>query len=138
MTRNEHALVRGLSGYEWRVVNKGGADVPQKKVKERVIDDGDYGRTPPAEVAKRIADFAAEHDEAKVEVEHKFEDHPSYSCDYWLELTGWRTVTEADAKRARQRAMAQLRTEHARIAKPNEWAINEARRLEEQMRELEA
>lgn len=101
--------IDGLSKWDWRRKDDG---TPQRRDKERI--DATYGSLDlrdPRELARRLVEFADKHDDAKVDLEHEYDSHPDYSCEYWIELEGWTTVTETTVQAEVRRRKAQLRRE---------------------------
>jgi hypothetical protein len=120
------AEIEGLNRWEWRRRDDG---TPQRKDKERI--DATYGSldtSDPRELARKLVEFADKHDDAKVDLEHKYEDHHDYSCEYWIELTGWTTVTEATVQAEARRHKAQLRREAEHEQRLLERRLEESRR----------
>jgi hypothetical protein len=99
--------IRGLPKHEWRV--KDGE--AQRRVELKL--DVDYTTPENQDVpalAEKLREFAEGHDEPQADIDHKYEDHPDYSCELWLRLRGWKTVSDEEVRSARQRARALLKT----------------------------
>lgn len=115
------AEIEGLPRWQWR---RGGDGAPQRRVTVRLdVDYTSPDNQDPAKLAAKLLEFSARHEDATAESEHKYETHPDYSCEHWLELRGWETVTEADVERALESRRRERRTEQ----------LAEKRRLEEQL-----
>lgn len=118
--------IEGLDRWEWRRKDDG---TPQRRAKERI--DATYGSLDlrdPRELARKLVEFADSHDDAQVDLEHKYDDHPDYSCEYWIELEGWTTVTETTVRAEVRRRKDRLRREAEHEQRLLEQRLSESRR----------
>ncbi len=119
--------IEGLSRHEWRISDPEGVSVAQVKEKETVVSD--YHSLSAAELVEKVQRFTSTHYDAQASVEHDFDDHPYGSgCEYRLELVGWRTVTDAELKRAQDSRRAQLRTQELEVERRLEMQRQQAER----------
>jgi len=99
--------IAGLPKHEWRVEE----GVVQRLEKETLIDG--WRHLPAFDIADAIKQFALTHSAATVELDHSYDDHPDYSCEYSLVVKGWRTVDELELKRVKDAARAKARRDAA-------------------------
>lgn len=118
--------IEGLPRWGWRRKADG---TPQRRVKAAISATyGSLDERDPRKVAEALLKFADGHDEAQVDIDHTYEDHPSYSCELGLELVGWADVTEKEVESARRSGAAKRRREAAQEAAQLEARLAEVRR----------
>lgn len=124
MGRTRQGEIKGLPPYQWRRLDNGQA---QRREEEKIsLGYANPSFREPLVLAQYLTDFAQQHDDATVDIDHTFSDHPDYSCDLALELVGWRDVTEDEVQRAIEGLAERARLEKA----------ERRRRLEEELRTL--